>query len=141
VTFQQEFVLARIRQRSSSLLPAQIALFICVFVLSFISGKVFDAWITLTIEISVGLVALVFWLLPTWRYATTFIDITTTRIVQRGGLFARVKREVTHAQISSIEHSRKRGIVLTVVDAEPMVLTKTPKSKELAEELRRTLAK
>jgi hypothetical protein len=31
--------------------------------------------------------------------------------------------------------------VLTVNEAEPMVLAKTPKSKELAEELRRTLAK
>ncbi len=141
MTFQQEFVLARIRQRSSALLSAQIALFFCVFALSFISGKVFDSWITITIEILVGLVALIFWLLPTWRYATTFIDVTTTRIVQRGGLFARVRREVTHGQILTVEHSRKRGIVLTVVDAEPMVLAKTPKSKELAEELRRTLAK
>lgn len=141
MTFQQEFVLARIRQRASALLPAQIALFLCVFVLSFISGKVFDSWITLTIEISVALVALLFWLLPTWRYATTFVDVTTTRIVQRGGFFARVKREVTHSQISAVEYSRKRGIALTVTDAEPMLLIKTPKSKELAEELRRTLAK
>ncbi len=141
MTFQQELVLARIRQRASVLLSAQIALFICVFALSFISGKVFDAWITLTVEILVALVALIFWLLPTWRYATTFIDVTTTRIVQRGGLFARVRREVSHGQILAVEHSRKLGIVLTVADAEPMVLSKTPKSKELAEELRRTLAK
>jgi len=133
--------LARIRQRASVLLPAQIALFICVFVLSFISGKVFDSWITLSVEIALALVALFFWLLPTWRYSTTFIEITTTRIVQRGGFFARVKREVSHSQISSVEHSRSRGVVLTLTDGEPMLLAKTPKSKELAEELRRTLAK
>lgn len=141
MTFQQEFVLARIRQRSSVLIPAQIALFICIFVLSFLSGKVLDSWITLSVEIAVALVAVIFWLLPTWRYATTYVDVTTTRIVQRGGLFARVKREVSHSQISAVEHSRSRGVVLTVDEAEPMVLAKTPKSKELAEELRRTLAK
>jgi membrane protein YdbS with pleckstrin-like domain len=141
VTFQQEFVLARIRQRSSVLIPAQIALFICVFVLSFLSGKVFDSWITLSVEIAVALVAVIFWLLPTWKYATTYVDVTTTRIVQRGGFFARVQREVSNSQISAVEHSRKLGVVLTVSEAEPMVLAKTPKSKELAEELRRTLAK
>lgn len=133
--------MARIRQRSSVLIPAQISLFICIFVLSFISGKVFDSWIMLSVEIAVALVAVIFWLLPTWRYATTYVDVTTTRIVQRGGFFARVKREVSNSQISAVEHSRKLGVVLTVNEAEPMVLAKTPKSKELAEELRRTLAK
>ena len=133
--------MARIRQRSSVLIPAQIALFICVFVLSFLSGKVFDSWITLSVEIAVALVAVIFWLLPTWKYATTYVDVTTTRIVQRGGFFARVQREVSNSQISAVEHSRKLGVVLTVSEAEPMVLAKTPKSKELAEELRRTLAK
>jgi membrane protein YdbS with pleckstrin-like domain len=141
VTFQQEFVLARIRRRSSVLLLPHLALFLSVFTLSFFSGKVFENWITISVNVAVGLVAFLFWVIPSWRYATEFLEVTTTRLIQRGGLFGRVRREVSHSQVIGIEHSRSRGLVLNILDAEPLVLTKMPKPKQLAEELRRALAK
>ena len=141
MTFQQEFVLARIRRRSSVLLLPHLTLFVCVFTLSFLSGKVFDSWITISVNVAVGLVAFLFWVIPSWRYATGFLEVTTTRLIQRGGLFARVKREVSHSQVVGIEHSRSRGVVLNILDAEPLVLSKMPRPKQLAEELRRALAK
>ena len=141
MTFQQEFVLARIRRRSSVLLLPYLALFLSVFTLSFFSGKVFDSWITISVNVAVGLVAFLFWVIPSWRYATEFLEVTTTRLIQREGLFGRVRREVSHSQVIGIEHSRSRGLVLNILDAEPLVLTKMPKPKQLAEELRRALAK
>jgi membrane protein YdbS with pleckstrin-like domain len=141
VTFQQEFVLARVRQRGSKLWFAHTILFLCVFALAFISGHIYDDWITVTIYSVTGLLALFFWLLPTWRFATTFVDFTTTRIVSRGGLFARTKREVPNGSITAIDYSRGRGIVISVAEGEPLFLSGLPRAKELAEELRQTLAK
>jgi membrane protein YdbS with pleckstrin-like domain len=141
VTFQQEFVLARVRQRGSKLWFAHLTLFAGVFVLAFMSGHVYEDWINFTAYSVVGLLLLVFWLIPTWRFATNFVDITTTRVVQRGGLFARTKREVANTAITSVDYSRGKGIVLSVADAEPLILSGLPKAKDLAEELRQTLAK
>ena len=141
MTFQQEFVLARVRQRGGKLWFAHIVLFVCVFALAFISGHIYDEWITITVYSVTGLSTFFFWLLPTWRFATTFVDFTTTRIVSRGGLFARTKREIPNGSITAIDYSRGRGIVISVTDAEPLVLSGLPRAKELAEELRQTLAK
>lgn len=141
MTFQQELVLARVRQRGSRLWFAHLTLFAVVFTLAFVSGHVYEQWLTLTVNIIAGTLTFFLWLLPTWRFATTFVDFTTTRIVQRGGLFARVRREVALSSITAVDYSRSKGIVVSVGDAEPVVLTGLPRSKELAEELRQTLAK
>jgi membrane protein YdbS with pleckstrin-like domain len=141
MTFQQEFVVARIRQRSSVLLLAHLALFVSVFVLAFMSGKVFDQWINITVYSALGLLLVIVWLLPSWRYAATFVDVTTTRIVLHGGLFGRAMREVPIDRITSIDIARGGAIALSILDEEPLLLEKMPRSKELAEQLRRTLAK
>ena len=83
----------------------------------------------------------VFWLLPSIRYATTFVDITSTRIISRGGLFARVRRELSWSQVTGIEYSRTKGIVILAGEEPPLILTRMPRAKALAEELRATLAK
>lgn len=133
--------MARIRKRTSALLPAHLTLFVSVFILAFMSGKVFDSWINITVYVALGVLLFIFWLMPTWRYAATFIDVTTTRIVLHGGLFGRVKREVSLDRITSIDLARGGAIALSVLDEEPLMLEKLPRSKELAEQLRRTLAK
>ncbi len=120
---------------------AQLVLFAVVFGLSFMSGRVLDEWLSITINAAAGVLIAFFWLLPIIRYATTFVDITSTRIISRGGLFARVRRELSWSQVAGIEYSRTKGIVILAGDEPPLILTRMPRAKALAEELRATLAK
>ena len=141
MSFQQELDLARIRQSFRVLWLAQVVLFVVVFALSFLSGRVLDEWLSITINSAAGLLIALFWLLPSIRYATTFVDITSTRIISRGGLFARVRRELPWSQVTAIEYSRTKGIVILAGEEPPLILTRMPRAKALAEELRATLAK
>jgi len=141
VSFQQELDLARIRQSFRVLWLAQVVLFVVVFGLSFVSGRVLDDWLSITINSAAGVLVALFWLLPSIRYATTFVDITSTRIISRGGLFARVRRELSWSQVTGIEFSRTKGIVILAGEDAPLILTRMPRAKALAEELRATLAK
>lgn len=120
---------------------AQLVLFAVVFGLSFMSGRVLEEWLALTINVVAGLLIAVFWLLPSIRYATTFVDITSTRIISRGGLFARVRRELSWSQVTGIEYSRTKGIIILAGEEPPLILTRMHRAKALAEELRATLAK
>lgn len=118
-----------------------MVLFAVVFGLSFMSGRVLDEWLSITINVVAGALAFVFWLLPSIRYANTFVDITSTRIISRGGLFARVRRELSWSQVTGIEYSRTKGIIILAGEEPPLILTRMPRAKALAEELRATLAK
>jgi len=120
---------------------AQVVLFVVVFALSFLSGRVLEDWLAITINVMAGVLIALFWLLPSIRYATTFVDITSTRIISRGGLFARVRRELSWSQVTGIEYSRTKGIVILAGEEPPLILTRMPRAKALAEELRATLAK
>lgn len=120
---------------------AQVVLFAVVFGLSFMSGRVLDQWLSITINAVAGVLVFVFWLLPSIRYANTFVDITSTRIISRSGLFARVRRELSWSQVTGIEYSRTKGIVILAGEEPPLILTRMPRAKALAEELRATLAK
>ncbi len=120
---------------------AQLVLFAVVFGLSFMSGRVLEEWLALTINVVAGVLIALFWLLPSIRYATTFVDITSTRIISRGGLFARVRRELSWSQVTGIESSRTKGIIILAGEEPPLILTRMPRAKALAEELRATLAK
>ena len=120
---------------------AQLVLFAVVFGLSFMSGRVLEDWLAITINVAAGVLIAVFWLLPSIRYATTFVDITSTRIISRGGLFARVRRELSRSHVTGIEYSRTKGIVILAGEEPPLILTRMPRAKALAEELRATLAK
>ena len=119
---------------------AQLVLFAVVFGLSFMSGRVLEDWLAITINVVAGVLIALFWLLPSIRYATTFIDITSARIISRGGLFARVRRELSWSQVTGIEYSRTKGIVILAGEEPPLILTRMPRAKALAEELRATLA-
>lgn len=141
MSFQQELDLARIRQSLRVLWLAQLILFAVVFGLSFMSGRVLDEWLSITINVVAGALAFVFWLLPSIRYANTFVDITSTRIISRGGLFARVRRELSWSHVTGIEYSRTKGIIILAGEEPPLILTRMPRAKALAEELRATLAK
>ena len=100
-----------------------------------------ETWITITGYVVVGTLLLFGWLFPAWRYASNFTDVTTSRIIERGGPFARVRREVQVAAVTGVEYQRGAGVAILVRDSEPLVLRKVARPKALAADLRETLAK
>ena len=98
-------------------------------------------WLSYTIDAVAGLLLLIFWLIPSWRFATNFVDITSARILVHGGLFGRIKRDVQVSAITGVEYSRSTGITINLGQGDPLVLTGLSRPKALSETLRKTLAK
>ena len=139
--FQEEYCLIRIRRRASGLWFGYFVLAVCSGLITWLTLRQIESWIAVTAYVLIGFVLLFGWLIPTWRYASNFTDVTTSRIIQRGGPFARTRRETSHASVSGIEYQRGSGIAILVRDSEPIQLRKVPRPKALAADLQKTLAK
>ena len=141
MSFEQEQTLARLRRRPSALWLGHLALAIVCCGLTWSSFRILPTWLNYSIDTVAGLVLLIFWLVPAWRFATNFVDITSARILVHGGLFGRIKRDVQISAITGVEYSRSTGITINLGQGDPLVLTGLSRPKALAETLRKTLAK
>ena len=86
-----------------------------------------------------GLLLFFFWLMPAWRFAVRYVDVTTARIIVHGGIFGRTLRDIQVSAISGVEYSRGSGITINLGQGEPLVLQGLSRPKALAETLRQTL--
>ena len=141
MSFQQEQTLVRVRRRASSLWLSYLVLALASAVLTWASLRPLETWIAYAIYAACGLVLLFFWLIPAWRFATNYTDVTTARVIVHGGLFGRVRRDVQVSAITGIEHLRGKGVSISVGEGEPVLLASVSSPKALAEALRKTLAK
>lgn len=136
MAFQEEQLIARIRRSWLSLTFAFLALFLAAAILSYVSNRVVEEWLTYVAYAAAGLLALLFWLLPTIRHLNFYVELTTARLIVRDGLFGQKTSEVSLADISSVELARGGKLTLGRRDAEPLVFERLPKAKLLAAELR-----
>jgi phosphotransferase system HPr-like phosphotransfer protein len=81
-----------------------------------------------------------FWFIPMINYLSTFLEVTTTRVVYRKGLFGQQRREVSISSIQNVELTKGRSITITAEGQEPLVLTGIPKHKLVAVEIDRLAA-
>ena len=107
----------------------------------FVSLRTLDSWLAISGYVIAGVIIAFGWLFPAWRYATNFVDITTSRVIQRGGPFARVRREVSTSTVNGVEYQRGAGVAILVRDSDPILLRKVARPKALAADLQETLAK
>lgn len=141
MNFQEEYRLVRIRRRASGLWFPYLLLTLGSAAIAWLSTRPLESWITISSYSLIGLVLLIGWLLPSWRFASNFTDVTTSRIIQRGGPFARVRREVQIVSVTGVEYQRGVGVAILVRDSDPIMLSKVARPKALAADLRETLAK
>ena len=136
MAFQEEQIIARIRRSWFTLTFALLALFLSAAILSYVSNRVVDQWILYSAYVVSAGLALFFWLIPTIRHLNFYVELTTSRLIVRDGIFGQKTTEVAIAEINSVELGRGRKLTLGRRNGEPLVLERMPKAKLIAEELR-----
>ena len=135
MAFQEEQIIARIRRSWFTLTFALLALFLSAAILSYVSNRVVDQWILYSAYVVSAGLAIFFWLIPTIRHLNFYVELTTSRLIVRDGIFGQKTTEVAIAEINSVELGRGRKLTLGRRNGEPLVLERMPKAKLIAEEL------
>jgi membrane protein YdbS with pleckstrin-like domain len=136
VAFQEEQIIARIRRSWFTLTFAFLALFLAAAILSYVSNRSVEPWILYSAYAACAVLALVFWLVPTVRHLNFYVELTTSRLIVRDGIFGQKTTELAIADIVSVELGRGRTIKIGRKSAEAVVLERMPKAKLLSSELR-----
>ncbi len=136
MAFQEEQLIARIRRSWFTLTFALLALFLAAAILSYVSNRVVDQWVLYSAYVVSAVLALFFWLIPTIRHLNFYVELTTSRLIVRDGLFGQKTTEISIAEINSVDLGRGRKLTLGRRNGEPVVLERMPKAKLIAEELR-----
>lgn len=117
-----------------------VLLFAVCFVAAFFSGRLTEQWQNIVLWTLCGLVVFLFWFLPVLRFASTFLEVTTTRVLYRSGLLGQKRQEVSLTKIKDVQLTKGRTINIVVDGQEPLVISGIPKHKMVAVEIDRLAA-
>lgn len=134
MSFESEFLLVRLRARGSRLIIPTAFLALAAFLISFLNDKFSEDWQKYGLYGLAAAIALFGFVVPLIRYLTAWTDITTSRVVQRSGLFGQNFRAVSHANVERVELG-SRVITLFVAGEEALEIASVPKAKLVATEL------
>lgn len=140
MSFLAEQRIARLRPRSGKLFFPMLLLFAVSFALSFLYGRLTEQWQIMTMWSVAGLLVLLFWLIPVLRWAGTFLEVTTTKVIYRAGIFGSNRIEIPLSQITNVELTRRRTFTITAQGMEPTVISGIGKHKLVATEIDRLAA-
>lgn len=115
-------------------------LFAACFALAFFGGRLTEQWQYTVLYIVCGSAVFFFWFIPILRFMSTFLDVTTTRVLYRSGLLGQKRREVSLTQIKDVQLTKGRTISIVVDGQEPLVIAGIPKHKMIAVEIDRLAA-
>lgn len=135
MSFEAEMLLGRFRARGSRLLLPTFFLGIAAFLATFLSGKFVEQWINISIYASCGALALFGFGIPLLRYLTSWTDVTTSRVVQRSGVFGQNYRSVSYENIERVELTGGSRVTLFVLGENALELVGLPKAKLIAQEI------
>jgi len=102
--------------------------------LSFFENRTLESWQTMTINIVAGVVVFFAWMVPLVRQLVRWVEVSTSRLIWRDGLFGQKRREISWHEVSAVETSRGR-ITVFIHGQEPLVLVGMPKAKQLGREM------
>ena len=132
---------ARIRRSAIRLFLPFLVLAAACFAVAFYNGRLPEQWMAITLYSVAGALTFFFWLIPVLRYLSTYLDLYTTRVLHRSGLFGQRRVEASFAQITDVQLGKGRRITLTLTGGETLELPAMPKAKKLVAELRVLVAK
>lgn len=141
MSFEAEILLGRFRARGTRLIWPTIFLGLTCFLATFLVGKLTEQWQQIAAYVVYGLILLFGFLVPVLRYLTAWTDLTSSRVVQRSGLFGQHFRQISYQQIERVELGAGRLITLYVAGEEAMELRSIPKTRIVAQEISRLSAK
>jgi membrane protein YdbS with pleckstrin-like domain len=136
VAFQEEQLIARIRRSWWRLIFPLLALFVAAAIFSYVNNRSVEQWALYLAYSIAGVVAVLFWLIPSIRHLSFYVELTSSRLVIRDGIFGQKTIELALADVTSIELGRGRKITIGRRDAESLVLEGIPATKTFVAELR-----
>lgn len=136
MSFQSEEYIGRIRQSAFGLVFPTLALFVAAAVASYFSNITVEQWLYYTILIACGVVAILFWLVPVIKHLSFYLDITSSRITIRRGIFGGQTLDLAWTDVREITFAKGGKVVLQPRDGEAIELAGLPKPKKLATTLR-----
>lgn len=113
-----------------------LSLFLAATIFSYVNNRAQEQWLLYVAYSAAALLAVIGWLIPSIRHLNFYVEVTTSRLIIRDGLFGQKSVEVPLAEIASIESGRGREITVARRSGESVVLSSIPKSKQLLAELR-----
>lgn len=140
MSFLAEQRIARLRPRGSKLFLPNLFLFVACFAMAFFGGRLTEQWQYTVLWIVSGSLVFFFWLIPLLRFMSTFLEVTTTRVLYRSGLMGQKRREVSLAHIKDVQLAKGRTISIVIDGQEPLVIPGIPKHKTVAVEIDRLAA-
>lgn len=140
MSFLAEQRIARLRPRGSRLFLPNLVLFLVSFAAAFFSGRLTLQWHYTVLWSVCATIAFLFWLIPLLRYLSTYLEVTTTKVLYRSGLLGQHRRELSLTQIKDVQISKGRSISIIVEGQEPLLIRGIPKHKTVALEIDRLAA-
>ena len=136
MSFSSEEYLGRIRQHVVGLVLPFAALFVAAGIVSYFANQRLEVW-QLNIAYSIALViAIAFWLVPVIKHLAFYIDVTTTRLIIRRGLFGGKTVEIKLSDITAIEQRRSRVLIAANGLIDPIELSALPRPRAFVAQLR-----
>jgi membrane protein YdbS with pleckstrin-like domain len=136
VAFQEEQLIARIRRSWWRLVFPLLSLFIAATLFSYVNNRAQEQWLVYLCYSIAGVLAVVFWLIPSIRHLSFYVELTTSRLIVRDGIFGQKTIELSLSDITGIELGRGRVITISRREVEPLALQGLPKAKTFVAELR-----
>ena len=136
MAFQEEELIARIRRSWWRLVFPLLSLFIAATLYSYVNNRAQEQWLVYVCYSIAGVLAVFFWLIPSIRHLSFYVELTTSRLIVRDGIFAQKSFELSLSDITGIEFGRGRIITISRREGEPLALQGLPKAKTFVAELR-----
>lgn len=136
MSFQSEEYLGRIRKNAASLTLPFASLFLAAGILSYFANQRLEVW-QLNIAYSLALiVAIVFWLVPVIKHLAFYVDVTTSRLIVRRGLFGGKTIEINLKDITAVEQRRSKVLIAATGMIDPVELVGLSRPRAFVAQLR-----
>lgn len=136
MSFESELLIARLRPRGVRLILPTLLLMLASFLAGLLGERFTEPWQIYTVYSVCGALAVLGFLLPLIRHATTWTDITNARVVIRSGLFGQNYDAISLAEIQRVE-LLAGGIISLTVGSDEVQVRNLPKPKFIAQEISR----
>lgn len=140
MSFQAEQKLVRIRPKASRLVLPTLVVGAVSGILTFFENRSLDAWQAIAIYVAAGVLVFFVWMVPLVRQLVAWVEVSSSGVRTRDGLFGQKRREIGWHQVQSVELAKGKRINIFVNGEDPLVLVGLPKSKALAFEMQQLVS-
>lgn len=126
--------LIRLRPRPFRLLLPALTLLAAAAGAGYLQDRSLEPW-QLWLAIGVGALAVLWFLIALLNHLTGWVDVTTSRLIQRAGWFGQYRREYSLAELRGVELALGRSVLIHPSEDSPIELRGIPRRRLVAYEI------